>query len=72
MMWFASIRQIAQMTIIPSTIKFRRLTKSLHFVLGQLHSVPRDSRIFKNRFRWSCQRGYWNYLSSWDIICGSS
>jgi len=40
MMPFASIRQIAKMTIIPPTTVFRRLTKSLHFVLKRLHWVP--------------------------------
>jgi hypothetical protein len=30
---FASIRQIANMIFIPPTTRFRRLTKSLHFVL---------------------------------------
>jgi hypothetical protein len=33
MMPFASIRQIAEMTFILPTTGFRRLTKSLHFVL---------------------------------------
>jgi hypothetical protein len=35
MMSFASIRQIAKMTFIPPTTVFRRLTKSLHFILKQ-------------------------------------
>jgi hypothetical protein len=40
MMPFASIRQIAKMTFIPPTTLFRRLTKSFHFVLKPLRSVP--------------------------------
>jgi hypothetical protein len=36
MMSFASIRQIAKMTLILPTTVFRCLTKSLHFVLKQL------------------------------------
>jgi hypothetical protein len=40
MMPFASIRQIAKMAFIPPTTVFRRLTKSLHFVLKQLRWVP--------------------------------
>jgi hypothetical protein len=40
MMRFASIRQIAQMTFLLPTTRFRRLTKSLHFVLKRLHWVP--------------------------------
>jgi hypothetical protein len=38
-MSFASIRQIAKMTIIPPTTIFCRLTKLLHFVLKRLPSV---------------------------------
>jgi hypothetical protein len=40
MMPFASIRQIAKMTFIPLTTIFRRLTKSLRFVLKRLRSIP--------------------------------
>jgi hypothetical protein len=39
-MSFASIRQIAKMTFIPLTTRFRSFTKSLHFVLKGLRSVP--------------------------------
>jgi hypothetical protein len=41
MMSFASIRQIVKTTFIPPTTVFRRLTKSLHFVLKRLRWVPR-------------------------------
>jgi hypothetical protein len=37
---FASIRQIAKMTFIPPTTGFRRLTKSIHFVLKRLCWIP--------------------------------
>jgi hypothetical protein len=37
---FASIPRIAQMNFIPPTAVFRRLTKSLHFVLQRLRLVP--------------------------------
>jgi hypothetical protein len=37
---FASLRQIAEMTFIRPTTVFRRLTKSLHFVLKRLRWVP--------------------------------
>jgi hypothetical protein len=40
MMPFASIRQIVKMNFIPPATVFRRLTKSLHFVLKRLRSVP--------------------------------
>jgi hypothetical protein len=40
MMPFASIRQIAEMTFLPPPTIFRRLTKSLRFVLKRLRSVP--------------------------------
>jgi hypothetical protein len=40
MMPFASIRQIAKMTIIPPTTAFGRLTKFLHFLLKRLRWVP--------------------------------
>jgi hypothetical protein len=39
-MSFASISWIAQMTFIPPTIRFRRLMKSLHFVLKRLPWIP--------------------------------
>jgi hypothetical protein len=40
MMSFASIRQIAKMTIIPPATVFRRLTKSFHFILKRLCWLP--------------------------------
>jgi hypothetical protein len=40
MMPFAPIRQIAEMTVIPVTFVFRRLTKSLDFVLKRSRWVP--------------------------------
>jgi hypothetical protein len=40
MMPLVSIHQIAKITFIPSTTVFRRLMKSLHFVLKRLHFVP--------------------------------
>jgi hypothetical protein len=40
MMPFAPIRQIAEMTVIPVTLAFRRLTKSLDFVLKRSRWVP--------------------------------
>jgi hypothetical protein len=40
MMPFASIRQVAPMTFILLTTVFRHLTKSGHFVLKRLCSVP--------------------------------
>jgi hypothetical protein len=40
MMPFISIRQIAKMTFIPPTTGFRRLTKSVHFVLKRLCWIP--------------------------------
>jgi hypothetical protein len=39
MMSFVSIRQIAKMTTIHPPTGFRRLTKSLHFVLKRLRWV---------------------------------
>jgi hypothetical protein len=58
MMLVSSIHQIAKMTFIPPTTVFRRLTKSLRFVLKRLCSVPTDSRIFRNKLGSSCQRSY--------------
>jgi hypothetical protein len=40
MMPFASIRQITKMTFIPLLTRFRSFTKSLHFILKGLRSVP--------------------------------
>jgi hypothetical protein len=40
MVLFASICQIAKMTFIPPLTLFRRLAKSLDFVLKQLRCVP--------------------------------
>jgi hypothetical protein len=49
---FASIRQIAKMTFIRPTTVFRRLMKSLHFVLKRLPGIsrrlsdlPRQARV---------------------------
>jgi hypothetical protein len=55
---FPSIRQIAKMTSIRSTTGFRRLTKSLHFLLNRLRWVPPDSGIFKNKLGSSSQRSH--------------
>jgi hypothetical protein len=63
MMPFASIRQIAKMTIILARTGLRRFTKSLHFVLKRLRSFPADSQIFKNKLGPSCQRSYAPCLS---------
>jgi hypothetical protein len=40
MMPFVSVRQILKMAIIPPTLAYRRLTKSLHFFLRQLFWAP--------------------------------
>jgi hypothetical protein len=40
MISFSSIHQIAKMTFIRPAIVFLHLTKSLHFALKRLHSVP--------------------------------
>jgi hypothetical protein len=52
MMSFASIRQVAKMTFISPTTGFRRLTKSLHFVLDRLRwvlhrlsNLPKQARV---------------------------
>jgi hypothetical protein len=57
-MRFASIRQIAKMTIISHTTGFRRLTKSFHFVLRRLPWVTHRLSDLQNRLGSSCQKSY--------------
>jgi hypothetical protein len=46
---FPRICQIAKMAFIPPTTVFRRLAKSLRFVLKRLRCFPTNSGIFKDR-----------------------
>jgi hypothetical protein len=64
MMPLASIRQIAKMTFIPPATGFPCLTKSLHFALNRLRSVPHRVSHLQQRAWFSLSKKLLKLLES--------